>query len=254
MMRIIQAAALAVTSAVFLAGCQSVLGPLGLATARHGTVQTAQLDMSDYFDELLANAKQDLRNGRTSQAITAFRQASYDAAHAAESYNGLGVAYATLGRDDLAKQYFALAVSANPSDPRFARNLARLELSGQPALAAAPPEPAPAPAPASEAPVATLAVQASNAAAAPSHSPAPAPVTLAERAAPVRPAEVHVSRSGATLALANAPTASTPSGPRVQAAGLRPSAGATPVRIATIGGGRGSPPAYPIRIDLTKMR
>src|SRR3546814_7754482 len=44
---------------------------------------------------------------------------------APEAYNGLGVAYARLGRADLAERYFKMALSMEGTNPRFAANLER---------------------------------------------------------------------------------------------------------------------------------
>jgi hypothetical protein len=76
-------------------------------------------------------------------------------------------------------------------------------------------------------------------------------------AAPVataRPVEVAVSATGAIVARANAPTASVATGPRVQSAGLRPSRGANPTRIASNELWRNSRPTYPVRIDLARSK
>jgi tetratricopeptide (TPR) repeat protein len=67
---------------------------------------------------------------RPAQAVNAFRQASRDPALAGEAFNGMGVAYAKMGRPDLARRYFDLAVAADPHDARYQRNLARLEGAG----------------------------------------------------------------------------------------------------------------------------
>jgi hypothetical protein len=253
MKRILGATTVA-ASALLLSGCQSFLGQLGLAP-RPAATQMAQLDMSDYFQELLLTAKNDLRNGRTTQAINAFRQATYDPAHAAEAYNGLGVAYAALGRDDLAKQYFAQAVSADPSDPRFARNLARLELDGTPALANASPQTAELPATATQAAAASAPASAQVLLAAPESTSRPtALVAFSGPGATTRHPEVHVSRTGETLALANAPVSPFAAVPHVQAAGLRPSREGYPVYVTVAEASHTSRPAYPIRILLSSKR
>lgn len=250
MKRILEATAVA-ASALLLGGCQSFLGQLGFAP-RPAATQMAQVDMSDYFQELLLTGKNELRNGRTTQAINAFRQATYDPGHAAEAYNGLGVAYAALGRDDLAKHYFALAVSADPNDPRFARNLARLELDGAPALAGASPPTAELPAPGTDAD-APASSQALLLAPTPISRPS-ATVAIGEPVATGRPTEVHVSRNGETLALANAPAPQFAAGSHVQAAGLRPSRQGYPVYVTLAEASHTSRPAYPVRILLTSEK
>lgn len=111
-----------VAAALVLSGCQSVFGS---STAARGEAQN--IDMSDYFESRLAVGRHYLEKGLTTQAVVAFRQASYDPRFAGEAYNGMAVAYDRLGRTDLAHRYFTMAVAAAPGDNRFSRNLARLE-------------------------------------------------------------------------------------------------------------------------------
>lgn len=109
--------------AVSLSGCQ-------LFAPRHGnSVRNAQAtpDMSSYFDQRLADGRRHLRAGRLGSAITAYRQASYSAEHAARSYNGMAIAYDLLGRADIAQGYFNAALALEPDNPQVARNLARFE-------------------------------------------------------------------------------------------------------------------------------
>lgn len=112
------AAALLMTS---LGGC-TIFGGAGKSG-----MASSDTDLSSYFDERLAAGRGYLEAGLPARAVTAFRQASYDADRAAEAYNGMGVAYAMQGRPDVARRMFGKAVKANPYDERFSRNLARLE-------------------------------------------------------------------------------------------------------------------------------
>ena len=120
--------ALAVSS-LALGGCQSLFGNASFAE-RAPAVEPSSLAMSDYFAARLEAGREHLAAKRPTQAVTAFRQASYDPAFAGRAYNGMGVAYAQLGRQDLALRYFTMAVAADPSEERFGRNLARLQGAG----------------------------------------------------------------------------------------------------------------------------
>lgn len=132
------AAILVVTS-----GCAA----LGLNGPKSAAVR-GSVDMAPYFAQRLESGREYLRAQQPAKAIEAFRQASYDPQFAAEAYNGMGVAYAMLGRADTARDLFARAIERNPTDQRFARNLERVNtmpshLGGpQPMLAerALPPE------------------------------------------------------------------------------------------------------------------
>lgn len=119
------ALALAISS-LALSGCQALFGTPSFA-GRTPSAESASLDMSDYFTARLESGRVHMAQGRPGAALTAFRQASYDPAHAGRAYNGMAVAYTQLGRPDLARRYFTMAVAADPQDERFARNLARLE-------------------------------------------------------------------------------------------------------------------------------
>lgn len=68
-----------------------------------------------------------LRAGNLSAAVASFRIAQLDRATRADASNGLGVAYAKLGRSDLAERYFQAAILSDPENPRFAANLLRLQ-------------------------------------------------------------------------------------------------------------------------------
>lgn len=122
---------------VTLAGCGTV-NPFGKRQANNASV-----DMADYFAQRVEIGRRHLKEGRPSLAIEAFRQGSYDPRYSAEALNGMGVAYTMLGRSDVARELFARAIKNDPSDARFARNLARLDavsapISGGAELAALP--------------------------------------------------------------------------------------------------------------------
>ena len=104
-----------------VAGC-ATLDAGGAAGERQSAI-----DLSDYFAENLEIGRLNLRSGRPTQAIEAFRQASRDPAHAVSALNGMAVAYIRLGREDVAEKLFLKAHALDPSDMRASRNLARLD-------------------------------------------------------------------------------------------------------------------------------
>lgn len=108
--------------------------------------QTKQLKGEDYAQARLEAGRAALGKANWAEAIMAFREAQRTPKFAAQAHNGMGVAYAELGRADLAERYFLLAIAVAPEDRRFAANLSRLyarHAQPAPELAAAP-EPAPA--------------------------------------------------------------------------------------------------------------
>lgn len=115
-----------VAASLALAGCQSpFLQSLGLgkktqsgfAAARGGADAMVALEEGRAY----------LRSGQISAAVASFKIAQLDPAAAADAKNGLGVAYAKLGRLDLADRYFREAIALRPSDDRFAANLLRMQ-------------------------------------------------------------------------------------------------------------------------------
>jgi len=68
-----------------------------------------------------------LRQGQISAAIASFSMALAAPEARAEAINGLAVAYAKLGRDDVADRYFREAAALDPNNPKFAANLLRLQ-------------------------------------------------------------------------------------------------------------------------------
>lgn len=84
-------------------------------------------DIAETFGEdQLAAGKAALAERRTSEAIDSFMVARLYPVHAAEAYNGLGVAYSQLGRSDLTEKFFQTAIALAPGDERYRSNLALL--------------------------------------------------------------------------------------------------------------------------------
>jgi hypothetical protein len=74
--------------------------------------------------------------GQQAEAISAFRAALREEPNSAEAHNGLAIAYDRIGRKDLARRYFELAVAESPENTKYRTNLARFfESNGQAELA-----------------------------------------------------------------------------------------------------------------------
>jgi tetratricopeptide (TPR) repeat protein len=130
-------------AAVPLGGC-SLFGKADKFTAQKSPAK--QLKAEDFAQARLTAGREALGKGNWAEAIMAFRDARGLPTLAAQAHNGTGVAYAELGRADLAERYFLAAIAAAPEDRRFAANLAKLyarNAQPEPVLAAAP-EPIPA--------------------------------------------------------------------------------------------------------------
>lgn len=199
-MRSMTAIALATT----LSGCQSlpVIGSLFAPSQQRPDMMRPAPDLAGA--QLLEEGRQQLANGQISAAVASFRLAAMDQTTQADAFNGLGVAYARLGRADLADRYFSAAIEARPEDMRFAGNLMRLRQQVMLARASRteqqPAAAAPAPALASRGrsgAIASAAPQARR----------PAVIHIGTRADLGEPAHVAVvQRDGSSVEVAQAPS------------------------------------------------
>jgi tetratricopeptide (TPR) repeat protein len=206
---------LAATAA--LSGCASIFSQLGFAErASPDVAAPAQAD----GNVELAAARQAMDAGMTAEAIDHYRAAQMDPNALPAASNGLGVAYARLGRLDLADRYFRIATALDPSNARFAANMLRLQ--GDYALAQD-----------RQAETTQLAATA---------APAPAPqLAAAERPGElerVSRGEVHI-RTAALQAAAPIAVVASRDAPPVAA-------------VASLAGHDGPAVSYPVRIDLAK--
>lgn len=145
---------------LLLGGC-TFMHKLGFGHAR-SVQQASRVDETAPAvpaDLFTARGRAQLDAGNIGLAVEAFQQAIGTGEARGPALNGLGVAYARLGRADVAAQLFRQAMAEDPANEKFAANLAMLEQSQKsletPAGAltaertdSAAPAPAPAPAPA----------------------------------------------------------------------------------------------------------
>jgi len=108
-------------AALALGGCQSFIGALGF-----GPKQSAQVDQraEAFGSQELEHGRLAMKQGHIAFAIQQFRMAALNERTAPDAFNGLGVAYAKLGRADLAERYFKTALELDSSNPKYAANLA----------------------------------------------------------------------------------------------------------------------------------
>ena len=118
----IRIATIALT-AFSLSGCQSFTSALGFGPKDGGA--RAEASQSVFGSEELERGRQALKAGYPANAIQQFRLAALDDKSAPDAFNGLGVAYAKLGRADLAERYFQMAVSLDGTNPKYVANLQR---------------------------------------------------------------------------------------------------------------------------------
>jgi len=110
-------------AALMLGGCQSF--PLTSWMFKGERSETRQL--AGNTAGALEEGRAFLREGNIASAVASFRIASLDRANRADACNGLAVAYAMLGREDLAERYFREAIATEPENTKYVANLLRLQ-------------------------------------------------------------------------------------------------------------------------------
>lgn len=118
--------------AVALSGCQIADKP-GLSRTGKRQEQRLAAAASTVETDM---GRAHLAAQRNGLAIEAFNRALVFGEAPAPALNGLGVAYARMGRVDLAYRFFSQAASADPESAVYARNLATLTSSAAFTLAA----------------------------------------------------------------------------------------------------------------------
>jgi tetratricopeptide (TPR) repeat protein len=118
--------ALILVGMALIGGCQSI-GGIHFSNRIELDRTTAERNKTLFTQQGAAL----LRAGNIGQAVEAYNLALATGEEPAPAYNGLGVAYARLGRPDLAYRFFKKATMGAPEDLVFARNLARLMDSPQ---------------------------------------------------------------------------------------------------------------------------
>jgi hypothetical protein len=120
-----------VTAAAFtLSGCgtmQSIFGPHSARMPEYRVVAAANPEAA--IAQATDEGRRHLDRGETGLAIEAFRRALSAGPPTAPALNGMGVAFARLGRYELAHRYFQQAAVLDPLDQRYAANLSRLNRS-----------------------------------------------------------------------------------------------------------------------------
>lgn len=111
--------------ALLLGGCQ--LFTSNAARLQAGIRVPEQLPRRDYAEQQLAAGRAALTAKNYVSAIAAFRNVMFEPEFVATAHNGLGVAYAGIGRNDLAERYFRRAIAEDPAVQSYSDNLVRLQ-------------------------------------------------------------------------------------------------------------------------------
>ncbi|QZD90593.1 hypothetical protein K3148_04150 [Qipengyuania aurantiaca] len=107
-----------VALATSLGGCKSFVQAFDFS--RHSSAPQYAIGEAD-----LEEGKDALRAGAAGNALSPLHRAALNPQTCGEALNALGVAYARLGRGDLAERYFIAATRVDADNERFAANLDR---------------------------------------------------------------------------------------------------------------------------------
>jgi Flp pilus assembly protein TadD len=113
----------AIVLALPLGACSSFLG---IHFARHTPRAVPAQALATSVGASTEAGRAQLADGQPGLAIESFQRAVASGEPAGPALNGLGVAYARLGRDDLAERFFREAMAADPANGRYADNLTML--------------------------------------------------------------------------------------------------------------------------------
>lgn len=112
-------------AAAMLGGCQSF--PLTSWLFKDSRSASEQTVLAGNTAGALEEGRAHLDDGNIAAAVASFKIAQLDASARADATNGLAVAYARLGRPDLAERYFRAAITVDPDNPKYVANLLRLQ-------------------------------------------------------------------------------------------------------------------------------
>lgn len=116
--------AILASGAFLLSGCASIFGGKQARVDNAERVDIMEV-YSEYAAEQLTTGRDLLQAGAFVSALKPLRRASADPKTAPAAYNAMGVAYAKLGREDVASRLFGLALMLEPENRAFASNLKR---------------------------------------------------------------------------------------------------------------------------------
>ncbi|MGX7897065.1 tetratricopeptide repeat protein [Tsuneonella sp. HG222] len=119
-----------------LGGCSSVFGR-DLSNLFRPRTPAQDVDVTvAAVVPVTETGRQQLAAGNPGLAAETFQKALANGEAIGPAANGLGIAYARMGRPDLAKRFFEQALAASPENAMFAANLERLVDANRLALAA----------------------------------------------------------------------------------------------------------------------
>ena len=124
-----------------MAALVSCLGSLGCTTTPQLTIKPLQRGGAQPTGDAYAEAKRQLEAGNMALAVDGFRRAVRQSPGSVDALNGLAVAYDNLGRFDLSRRFYELALAADPANAKVRHNMEvsqRMQVRTEHALAPVP--------------------------------------------------------------------------------------------------------------------
>jgi tetratricopeptide (TPR) repeat protein len=125
--------ALVISASFALTGCHAMQALFGFRSQQPAPMRAMAPATGSAIEQATEEGRRQLGQGQTGLAIESFQRALSMGPPTAPALNGMGVAFARLGRFEVAERLFQEAMVLDPADSRYASNLALLMRS--PALA-----------------------------------------------------------------------------------------------------------------------
>lgn len=106
-----------------MAALASCLASIGCTATPQLSIKPVQRGASSPTGDAYAEAKRQLEAGNMALAVDGFRRAVRQSPESADALNGLAVAYDNLGRFDLSRRFYELALAADPTSAKVRHNM-----------------------------------------------------------------------------------------------------------------------------------
>ena len=106
-----------------MAALASCLASMGCTATPQLNIKPIQRGASNPTGDAYAEAKRQLEAGNMALAVDGFRRAVRQSPESVDALNGLAVAYDNLGRFDLSRRFYELALAADPTSAKVRHNM-----------------------------------------------------------------------------------------------------------------------------------
>lgn len=106
-----------------MAALATCLASMGCTATPQLSIKPVQRGASSPTGDAYAEAKRQLEAGNMALAVDGFRRAVRQSPESVDALNGLAVAYDNLGRFDLSRRFYELALAADPDSAKVRHNM-----------------------------------------------------------------------------------------------------------------------------------